>query len=219
MVDGRIKPDITAPGLTITTSTNSFDADYTQTGSQAALLTALYTHPVTGVKYYYGQFSGTSAASPAAAGIVALMLEAAPSATPAKIKDVLFLNAIQDSRTGVLPAAGNNNWGHGKINAYGSVRQLVKETSIYAVIGSPLDCVLYPNPNNGNCTLDFNGNKSETLQVEVLSITGQLVHAQQWHVGAGANQLPLSLSGLAKGMYVVKVSGSTGQMCIKTETR
>jgi len=219
MIDGRIKPDITAPGLTIATSTNSFDADYTATGSQSVLLTSIYTDPITSVNYFYGQFSGTSAAAPAASGIVALMLQVAPTITPEKVKSVLFANAIQDFYTKTLPASGTNDWGHGKINAYGAIRQLVKETSVYAVVGGTLDCVLYPNPNNGSCTLDLDSRKAETLRVEVLNTTGTLVHAQEWRVNAGSNQLPVQLSGIAKGLYIVRVSGSEGQICIKTELK
>lgn len=217
MIDGRIKPDITAPGLAITTSLNSNDTAYSATGSMSFMVSDQYTDVPSGKKYYFGEFSGTSAAAPISSGIVAMMLQIDPTLTPAKVKELLFQTAIKDSYTGAIPAAGNNTWGHGKINAYGAVRQLIKETSVYTVSGTEPDCVLYPNPGNGHCTLDFNGTKTERLQVTVTGITGNIVFTTDWAVQAGSNRQQLDLSSVAKGIYLVKVSGTGGAVVIKTQ--
>lgn len=59
-------------------------------------------------------FSGTSMASPVVAGVVALMLQDNPQATPSEIKSWLTQTARTDSFTGATP---NSEWGHGKIDA------------------------------------------------------------------------------------------------------
>jgi len=216
MIDGRIKPDITAPGLTIATSVNSHDTAYSATGSAANSLVGKCTR--LGKDYYYGEFSGTSAAAPISSGIVALLLQIDPTLTPDRVKDLLFSTAITDLKTGALPAAGTNTWGHGKINAYGAVRRLLKSLSVVDPAGtSPLDCVLYPNPNNDVCTLDFNGSADADLNITVLNLNGSVVLEQNWHVSSGNNQYPLNLSAMAKGIYLVKVSGTSGTTVLKTQ--
>lgn len=216
MIDGRIKPDIAAPGLTLATSVTSFDTSYTPTGSNSSGVISGYTQPGTGKKYYYAEFIGTSASSPAAAGIVALLLQANPSLTPTQLKNIIFSTAIVDSYTGAIPAAGTNIWGHGKINAYAAIKQAIQNAGVYNFEGKKLDCVLFPNPNGGVFTLDYTGDKNEKLNIAVYNISGQLVTSQEWNVNSGENQKELNLSNLAKGYYVVKLMSATGAVSIKT---
>ncbi|PZF72110.1 S8/S53 family peptidase [Taibaiella soli] len=216
MIDGRIKPDITAPGLTLATSVTSFDTSYTPTGSNSDNVVSEYVQPGTGKKYYYAEFIGTSASSPAAAGIVALLLQANPALTPTQLKTVLFSTAIVDNYTGAIPPTGNNNWGHGKINAYAAIKQVIQDAGVYNFQGKKLDCVLFPNPNEGVFTLDYTGNRSEKLNIAVYNISGSLVTSQEWSVSSGQNQKELNLSNLAKGYYVVKLMSATGSVSIKT---
>jgi hypothetical protein len=174
---------------------------------------------VGGKDYYYGEFAGTSASAPVASGIVALLMEVDPTLTPERVKDLLFSTAITDIKTGALPPEGNNNWGHGKINAYGAVRKLVKELSVYSPAAQQLDCALYPNPGNGRCILDINTDHAEALTISVTGISGNVILERSWKVNSGNNQYPLDISGLASGMYLVKVSGKTGSATLKAVLR
>ncbi len=216
LADGRIKPDITAPGVTIATSMSSYDTAYTPTGSSNAYLRSAYTFPATGRIYYYGEFSGTSASSPAAAGIVALMLQVAPTLTPQAAKAVIYATAIQDIHTGVLPAAGDNGWGHGKINAYGAVKKLVQTQGIYSYTGKKLDCVLFPNPAGNRFMLDYTGTNADNLAVEIIDVTGRVSSHFSWAVNAGQNLRSFDIATLAKGTYMVNVAGKSGMVSIKT---
>ncbi len=90
--DGRLKPELCAPGQSIT----SANAD----GGAAA--------PYTGK-------SGTSMAAPHVTGAVALMLQRRPTATITQIRNCLTRSARKDAFTG--PAAGQE-WGHGKLDAF-----------------------------------------------------------------------------------------------------
>ncbi len=218
MADGRIKPDICAPGLTITSTMSSYDTAYTPTGQSSAYVRTKTTFK--GRDYYFGEFSGTSAASPAAAGIVALMLQAKPSLTPAECKSVIFQTAIQDNFTGALPSSGNNAWGHGKINAYGAVKALVAQLGVPQYSGSrKLDCTLFPNPAEGAFTLHFEGDRSESLSVEIYNAVGSLMRQQIWNVKGGLNVLPVSAAGLSTGNYLVHVAGNDGAVNIKAVLR
>jgi subtilisin family serine protease len=85
--------DIYAPGTNIMSAcsnTNSF-------GAQSYDWNASYTQV---------NISGTSMAAPQVAGVVALMLEANPKATPASIKTALLANSTGD----MYSTFSNNNW-------------------------------------------------------------------------------------------------------------
>lgn len=216
LVNGTVKPDITGPGLTIATSVSSYDTSYTATGSNKILTKIAYTDPVLNKKFYYSEFSGTSASAPAASGIIALLLQAKPSLGPKEVIDMIKTTAIQDAQTGVIPAGGNNFWGHGKINAYGAMKTFFNNTGVYAYTGEKLDCDLYPTPNNGLFTVRYTGVKTQILSCEIYNTLGALVQSEQWKTISGTNLLPVDLSAEPGGVYLVKVSSPDGFVSIRT---
>ncbi|MFY9308701.1 MAG: S8/S53 family peptidase [Bacteroidia bacterium] len=220
MIDGRIKPDIAAPGITIASAMTSYSTSHTPTGDDSSSVISVvsgYQHPVTGNSYYYTEFLGTSASSPAAAGIVALLLQANPSLDPEQLREIIRTTAIEDAQTGNIPDAGNNNWGHGKLNAYAAIKKVLQGASgVYDFQGKRLDCVLYPNPNNGHFTLDYTSDKQETVNIDVMNVAGSKVAGQSWNVNTGNNRQQLNLAGLPKGLYIVRVSSAEGYVNIKT---
>jgi len=216
MADGRIKPDITAPGLTIATSYSSYDTSYTPTGTNSDVVIAEYTQPVSLKKYYFCEFIGTSASAPAASGIVALMLQVNPNLTPQDVKDIIFATAITDVHTGTIPPQGNNNWGHGKINAYGAVKMILSQlASVHAFEGEKMDAVIYPNPNNGNFTVDYTAPTAGQMVLNIFDLTGHLIQTQQYNVTQGNNQVLVNVNNLSKGMYMVQLNSVTGSMACK----
>lgn len=216
LVDNTVRPDITAPGLTIATAISSYDTSYTATGTNSDVTVSSFIHPVSGKTYYFAEFIGTSASAPAASGVVALMLQANPALSAQTVKNIIAETAIEDGATGNLPAAGTVRWGHGKINAYGAVKKALQTSSVYSFSGEKLDCVLFPNPNDGACILEYTGRKPGTLHIEVVGMAGNIVRTLDRKVGAGTNRLNLELKDLAKGTYLLKVSNGPGVAAIKT---
>lgn len=215
-IDGRIKPDIAAPGASITTSCNSWDTAYSETGSNQNITTYKFTHPVSSKDYYFSEFTGTSASSPMAAGIIALLLQINPMLSPSEVRAILKETAIKDFFTGTIPPEGSNTWGQGKINAYGAVRKLVKDLSVTTFAGAKkLDCVLFPNPNQGSFNLDFLSTQKEDVWVSVADLNGRTIWSKNWPVQAGQNVLPIELND-AKGIYFVSVKTTEGSISIKT---
>lgn len=215
MANGKISPFITAPGLTLATAMSSYDTSHTPTGSSSGMVVYEFTHPVNSKKYYYSEFIGTSASAPVASGIVALMLQAHPTLSPAQVKSAIAGTAIEDVSTGNLPAAGNNHWGHGKINAYGAVKRAIELLKVSSYSGRKLDCVVFPNPNTGSFWIDYTGNGSEQLTITVLDVTGRTVFTKVWNTNTGLNRTQIDVNQLPKGPYIVQLQAADGQMQAK----
>ena len=77
-IDGRDKPDISAPGYEVCSAFNSY-ADES--------LSAVQTVEYNGRTYKFGRLSGTSMSSPFTTGVVALLLQANPTLTPEQVKN------------------------------------------------------------------------------------------------------------------------------------
>ncbi|MBL7930673.1 MAG: S8 family peptidase [Bacteroidia bacterium] len=218
MIGGKVKPDITSPGLTIATSVSSYDTSYTATGSNKQLTSSGYLDNALNKKFYYSEFTGTSASAPAASGIIALLLQCKPDLGPKEVNEIITTTAIQDIYTGTLPSTGDNNWGHGKINAYGAMKETYHRVwvGIRSYAGEILDCDLFPNPGNGQYTVRYDTDKGRDLKLEVYSMTGSLLKSEGWKTVTGSNQYALDLSNMPGGVYLVRLSSPEGFVSIKT---
>ena len=105
--DGRIKPDISAPGNFILSCGNMRWVPL--------LISSGQTQKVAFNKYYVRN-SGTSMASPQVAGAIALLLEKYPILTASQAKQLVLDNAKKDVFTGT--GLANNTYGYGKLNAF-----------------------------------------------------------------------------------------------------
>lgn len=113
-LDGRVKPDICAPGESLYSGWNSYYGDLNDD-------TTVYN----GQDYYYSRQSGTSQASPAVAGVIALWLQHNPSLNVDTVRTLLHTTALTDAYTGNIPASGSNRWGWGKINSFAALEPVV----------------------------------------------------------------------------------------------
>lgn len=101
--DGRLKPDITAPGLPVLSS-RSFDYPNNCPAAGASALANDGANHIAN--------AGTSMAAPHTSGAVALLMQKFGAITPAFAKTYFTANAVVDVNTGVVP---NNDWGNGKL--------------------------------------------------------------------------------------------------------
>lgn len=139
LITGKMKPDVSAPGGNITSAVNSYtNASYTFAASVS----------FNGRNYPFGKASGTSMASPAAAGVAALVLQANPNLSAEQVLDILRETAREDMRTGELPDSGHLQWGHGKIDALAAVHRALNLSNM--VLNSQGNQVfVFPNPSSG----------------------------------------------------------------------
>jgi subtilisin family serine protease len=101
---GYVKPEIVAPG-------QHYSASYAHLLDGSGVRSKVYRVDSSGK---YVLFSGTSAATPYVAGVIALMMEKKPGITVGEIKWMLRKFATQEpDETGPLP---NPRWGFGKLD-------------------------------------------------------------------------------------------------------
>lgn len=107
--DGRVKPDISAPGSKIRSCWNASDGDFRT-------------------------ISGTSMATPHVAGVVALVLSANASLTFDEVKQVLFTSTVKaalmptEMSCGAIASTSfpNNEFGYGRVNALDAVHRVLE---------------------------------------------------------------------------------------------
>ena len=219
--DGRLKPDAMAPGSNVISSYSSW---YVETHPEARDVQEDVEHfIVNGRTYAWNRNSGTSMASPAAAGAIALWLQAFPTLTPEQVRDVIAHTSQHNDPSLTYP---NNLYGHGQIDAYAGLLYLLSTNSI-----SDLPVV----PTRAHITIDAQGmltitlpNTIETgnehygsssshsslhtlhtscthLTLHVYTTQGMLTHT----VALPAHQRVhhVSLAHLQKGIYAVRISG------------
>jgi hypothetical protein len=213
--DGRIKPNITGPGMMVVSSVSSVDPEYMSGGASYDRVVSQYTSTVNGTTYSYAALQGTSMSGPAVSGIIALLLEANPTLSPQQVINILSLSAITDAKTGVIPPGGNTTWGAGKVNAYRAMQLVLMGVGIYHPTEMPIECLLYPNPSNGSYAIEYAGDKQEVLQLMVTDMNGQILINKNWNVNSGHNTQQIDLSNFSAGIYFTKITSVKGSSTIK----
>ena len=200
-LDGRMKPDVSAPGELIVSAFSAYSGVADPEHSVAK------TTDEEGDDYYYTACSGTSMASPYVAGSVALWLEACPTLSPDDVRDILQETAVNDEYT----ASGTNDWGYGKIDTYAGLAAAVKkQTGIARVPGSDIKPRADVSQLSSRLTVTFRQDQGATA-VTLFDAQG---------VRLGKKYLPMTTTGtavtfdttpLTPGVYLVHVTSEQGQ--------
>ena len=201
-IDGRTKPDITAPGSLVVSSYSSAiitDPNYSDY--------IIKKSTVNGQNYYYGQLQGTSMASPMVTGILATWLEANNDLSPDDVRSILQQTSITDIYTGKIPSGGSNFWGEGKIDAWNGIQACLKIAFLQRIQASKENYLLFPNPTLGSFTVLF-GVKDSNVQLTVYNLNGQQVFTTLIGDVTTAQNVTVNLPGLATGVYLVAVKGN-----------
>lgn len=200
-VDGRMKPNITAPGCFIISAVSNNDAS-------GNLMYAEYNENF-GRYNQYGYMQGTSMASPFVAGIVATWLQAYPQLTPEQLHEIVQNTARKDSFTATAP---DSNWGYGKINALDGLRQCIEKQETGCVsIGMPFDGTV--RIADGNIVLGFARDTQATLCIT--SMTGSTLFSKQLGKRSAGETLSVAVPQLPKGVYLLSVKTPTATKTFK----
>lgn len=198
-VDGRLKPQILAPGSAIVSSVSN---------SSRVMGTSMFIEEQSikfnGETHYYGYMDGTSMSTPYVTGVVATLLEHKWELTPEEVADILTKTARSDEFIGFdLP---NNEMGYGKIDAY---KALLKALELYTGVENVERAgamILYPNPTSGAFNVGF-VSESDDVKVMVYDVNGLLIMSERVGAVMPGMDCEFNLDGVANGAYIVKVSG------------
>lgn len=200
-VDGRMKPNITAPGCFIISAVSNNDAS-------GNLMYAEYNENF-GRYNQYGYMQGTSMASPFVAGIVATWLQAYPQLTPEQLHEIVQNTARKDSFTATAP---DSNWGYGKINALDGLRQCIEKQETGCVsVAMPFDGTV--RIADGNIVLGFARDTQVTLCIT--SMTGSTLFSKQLGKRSAGETLSVAVPQLPKGVYLLSVKTPTATKTFK----
>lgn len=194
--DGRIKPDIAAPGNIIASSVSRFDSNYVPSSPRTVSGLTDGTN-----NWWYGMMEGTSMAAPMVTGIIALWLQANPNLTVSEIKTILQNTSITDSFTGTGSAIPNNTWGRGKINAYSGI-QYINQFLNVDTFDTTNNFIVYPNPTSSKI---FITSKEYVSSYEIYNTLGQKV--KEGSFNAVLDQQELDLTALQNGLYILNFKG------------
>jgi serine protease AprX len=187
--DGRIKPDIVAMGVGVS---------------------CIAVPPNLGVGSNYSSMSGTSAATPLAAGAAALILSAHPDLTPMQVREALLKTADRAQNP-------DNTYGYGLIDAFAALNywgrpEMLPEKN--RLIGC------YPNPfaprRQSRLQIVVDLMNESMVQIDIYNLLGQKVTAIYHGYRSAGKKRQWSWSGLddrgqrvASGIYLVRFkSGS-----------
>lgn len=190
-LDERVKPDIAAPGVSVSSAISSFtDASY----NPSALV------DFQGTTYPFARLSGTSMSSPAVAGICALLLHADPTLTPQEVREIIRTTARADQHTGLIPPGGSLRWGTGKVNAYRAITAALGIVGVEEHTASGFS--IWPNPTEGEALIRLDA--FGIVRMRVLDATGRVVIDNR----VAGEVLLIDLKEAAPGAYVVELSSA-----------
>lgn len=196
-MDGSVKPDVTAPGNFVISSQSSF---YLEAHPDATTYDVEH-FDAGGRTYVWAAQSGTSMSTPVVAGIIALWLQANPTLSPDDIRDVLQRTCRHPEPQFTYP---NNLYGHGEIDAYRGLLDIlgmtgIKELSQHQPQGVRLTA------HDGLLHLQFSQTPSEPVLLSIYTTSGALLHRQWLTPSSRQVSLPLPVS--ASGIYAVQLTG------------
>lgn len=200
--DGRVKPDICAPGKhIIATYPSSFDelhVPFAFFSPDNPLWFFTDTLPARAC------YSGTSMASPAVAGCVALLLEAKPDLTFSEVRDLLTSTALTDAFTAASGTLPNGLFGYGKIDIFLAILATLGLSETHnALIDNGL--TVFPNPASERVFFNFENPASGHLTLS--RADGAVVFLKKIEAEP---RLEIPVSELPTGVYFWKMTAENG---------
>lgn len=201
--DGRLKPDVVAPGVNIISSYSSFYLEHHPNAWD--IVNSDKRHfDFNGRTYAWNYNSGTSMATPAVAGAIALWLEAKPSLTPDEVMNVLAKTCSHPDPSLPYP---NNEYGYGQIDVYRGLLEVLGLTKIEDIsYRHPDGVVIRPTAREG-VSIVFNDAPGNDFSVSVYSTDGRKITTKRFNANGCEYELPLP--SLPRGVYAVQVNGPT----------
>ena len=202
--DGRVKPDVVAPGTFVISSASSYYLEADTAGIMRKDLAG--SSMFNGRRYPWTSYVGTSMSTPLVAGVIALWLQANPQLTTEQILDIF--SATCRRRDAMPQGSKDNHWGYGEIDAYAGMLKVLGIDGIQGLSTS--------RPHGLSVSLcgdvlrisASESCKDGSIGVSVYSLSGKkLIERAADFCGGGMAQV--SLQGVSHGVYAVQLDGNT----------
>lgn len=213
---GFVKPDVVAPGVSVISALNS-----QYVGENYSYIENRIVYPKVSdgkTEYKWGVDCGTSFSAPVVAGILALWLQADPTLTQDRVKEVIAKTSRQDDSMLTLEASlpgvwPNNECGHGEIDAYRGLLEILGLSDIPSLSDRQLQHVSVVAATHGRLTLSADEAPLHPLACHVYAVSGQLL--AEGTLPAGEQEITLQLPAYT-GVIAVQVEG-LGSMLVRME--
>ena len=196
--DGRIKPDVVAPGTNIISSYSSYYLEDHADPAYWPWITS--TFDFGGRTYAWRAESGTSMSCPSVAGAIALWLEAKPDLTREEIMGVLERTCRHPDTSLSYP----NNWyGYGEIDVYAGLLDILGLNAIREV--SHQQSAAHVSVADGQLVVSLPSEATSPLRLRIYTTNGRLIADRQLPVHQTSHTIPLPH--LPNGIYAVQLDG------------
>jgi hypothetical protein len=74
---------------------------------------------------------------------------------------------------------------------------------------------IFPNPSNGETTLEISSNSPAAAKISIVNVLGQTVYSQSANLNSGSNNVQLNVSEFAPGVYNVMIDSKNGTVVKK----
>lgn len=214
------KPTVAGPGAMVSSAVSTYDGfsatDVALTsvvdknGKKADLSVASLNR---NAYNFYGVKSGTSMATPAVAGILALWLQANPKLDYEDVKEILRQTSTKDNYTG--DEEWNADFGYGKINAYEGLKmalEMAEASGINESLNTEAPVTLLKGERQWRVLF----NNDETYaDISVYSLGGaQVIHERLDDVRRG-DERTVSFAGFEPGVYLIRINTTASTLTRK----
>lgn len=197
--DGRIKPEVMAPGSNVISSYSSY---YIENHPKANDILSDVAHfDFNGRTYAWNSNGGTSMSSPVVGGAIALWLQANPNLTPDDCRQIFKKTCTHYDSTLTYP---NNLYGYGQIDVYHGLLEALKLTTSIPSLPTYQPSGATITLKGNKLTVSFSSKLTSSATLTFYTVTGQKL--KNHVIAPGSTHYIIYTDGLPHGVIAVKVS-------------
>lgn len=194
--DGRVLPDVCAPGVSLVSSTSRHYVSTASNNVETGRLSAWCGSD--GERHWWSQTGGTSMATPVVSGAIALWLQADRLLDVDRIREIIrSTSRVDDDVTGT---GEPGQWGAGKFDALAGLKEVLRGSGVNAVNGEG-GCLLARRLDATSYEISLPG--ADSLDVGLYDVAGNRI----WSLQVSSDECVMPVGSLPEGIYIVRANG------------